>query len=496
MIEPTVWYIKDAEYTTKIKMFLEKNINGIYLLNTTNPEKFDFLEKYVYEIALFHFKRLNIQYCNKTHYIEFFIKCSSNSGFIKRANNKSIMSCLTYLNDCESPIMITNTNNENYKYKIFQDDRNIILSIPQSCKHISFDFLKGDELLHLFYKKNEVTTVPYILCINLYDIMPKIGFYNNINNTLINEIQKIEDITIEKSVVDKLSLNYNERETHEFYEELLYSNNITDENYIRLLEPIKNKDVLHPFSFSSKDPAKQVVMNDKSDTDCAFSMRNDVKDMFISLKPYDNKLLGNAVNDIGNDIDTIMDPSNNILFNRFVQRFKYNKIYTPDICNWIISETENHASSNKGWTTSRHERYPTTDIPVGDIKSILQFVLTSFYGTILPKIEKSYCLDDTIMIDINDLFIVKYHEKAQNNLELHKDGSLLSFNILLSDTKEFDGGGTYFEDGITEFLEQGDLLVHCGKTNHSGLSITRGRRYVLVAFLNIIKKDFSDINKE
>ena len=70
-------------------------------------------------------------------------------------------------------------------------------------------------------------------------------------------------------------------------------------------------------------------------------------------------------------------------------------------------------------------------------------------------------------------------------MEIHTDNSEISVNILLSDPSEFEGGGTYFDDGIVTFLEKGDALIHCGKTKHSGLEITKGRRYILVAFIHI-----------
>lgn len=70
-------------------------------------------------------------------------------------------------------------------------------------------------------------------------------------------------------------------------------------------------------------------------------------------------------------------------------------------------------------------------------------------------------------------------------LELHKDGSFLSFNILLSHPDDFEGGGTYFDDGLTMTPEQGGLTIHSSKIKHSGLPITKGIRYLLVGFVNI-----------
>ena len=91
----------------------------------------------------------------------------------------------------------------------------------------------------------------------------------------------------------------------------------------------------------------------------------------------------------------------------------------------------------------------------------------------------------SMTINIQDLFVVKYKDNDQNHLDMHHDGSFLSFNILLSDTQEFEGGGTYFDDGLTGHLEQGDILIHSSRIKHAGLPITKGTRYLLVGFLNI-----------
>jgi predicted 2-oxoglutarate/Fe(II)-dependent dioxygenase YbiX len=74
----------------------------------------------------------------------------------------------------------------------------------------------------------------------------------------------------------------------------------------------------------------------------------------------------------------------------------------------------------------------------------------------------------------------------QNELELHKDGSFLSVNILLSNPSDFEGGGTFFNDNTISSLEQGDVLVHSGNVMHSGVKIQKGTRYILVAFVSII----------
>ena len=82
----------------------------------------------------------------------------------------------------------------------------------------------------------------------------------------------------------------------------------------------------------------------------------------------------------------------------------------------------------------------------------------------------------------------------QRGLKLHKDGSLFSFNILLSSPSDFDGGGTFFtlpgwpkDHGHTVSIPRGAALVHSGSRTHGGRDITRGTRDLLVGFMGLPK---------
>ena len=60
-------------------------------------------------------------------------------------------------------------------------------------------------------------------------------------------------------------------------------------------------------------------------------------------------------------------------------------------------------------------------------------------------------------------------------------------SILLNDN--FEGGGSIFHDGITEYNSVGSGIVHCGMLDHGGKEITKGERYILVCFSDIIIKN-------
>lgn len=121
--------------------------------------------------------------------------------------------------------------------------------------------------------------------------------------------------------------------------------------------------------------------------------------------------------------------------------------------------------------------------------------------------------------DTNDRYDA---DGGQTELKPHRDGSVVSFNIALNPSSEFDGGGTYFaglqdalrieqvrdgsvfylrrECGTVPFLYmrasephthahlntikiQGHVVSHASNVLHGGHPITRGKRYILVGAL-------------
>ena len=149
-----------------------------YLLNTTKKE-LNLLEKYVYDIAMFHFKRLNIEYNSDANYIEFWFKNKVTlksyhfdcDEYERKTNNKYIyplLSNVIYLNDSIYPTIITNIDLEKYKYKEFNNEKNITIIFPKKNKHISFDGTNRHGVSAIF-EENKKDDPRYILAINLWN---------------------------------------------------------------------------------------------------------------------------------------------------------------------------------------------------------------------------------------------------------------------------------------------------------------------------------------
>jgi predicted 2-oxoglutarate/Fe(II)-dependent dioxygenase YbiX len=109
---------------------------------------------------------------------------------------------------------------------------------------------------------------------------------------------------------------------------------------------------------------------------------------------------------------------------------------------------------------------------------------------IFPTLAAYYGFDPS-ELHYMDLFLVRYDADssgAQRALRAHRDRSLLSFNILLSEPSDFDGGGTSFDVLGGEVVHPshiGDLTIHPGKARHSGVAVSRGVRHVIVGFVGV-----------
>lgn len=160
-------------------------------------------------------------------------------------------------------------------------------------------------------------------------------------------------------------------------------------------------------------------------------------------------------------------------------------------CGFILTAVRRAASARGGWDTSRHGRYPTTDMPLCDLGPAVEtLVREAVFTHILRRFSDTYCGIGSLpeQLHFRDLFVVRYatSEGAQRDLAMHQDGSTFSFNLLLSSRSAFEGGGTIFEPGGYVLTpEQGSALVHSGDIHHGGREITSGERLLLVGFIGV-----------
>ena len=116
--------------------------------------------------------------------------------------------------------------------------------------------------------------------------------------------------------------------------------------------------------------------------------------------------------------------------------------------------------------------YPTTDLPLSEVPSVEPLLRSAVFRRVLRPLA-SYYLPPPFLpehLEFREAFFVKYSAAAggQRALNVHTDGSVFSFNLLLNSPDDFEGGGTFFEPS--------SQVVHTHTHTHtSDLPLTRTR---------------------
>jgi hypothetical protein len=150
-----------------------------------------------------------------------------------------------------------------------------------------------------------------------------------------------------------------------------------------------------------------------------------------------------------------------------------------------------------GWQKLRHESVPTTDLNLVTDPFTYpdqQWVRHLCDVRIAPVLSRLYGIPIR-SIQAQDIFVVRYDANStRHKLKQHTDDGDISFTIYLN--SEFTGGGTQFWNRFTNepfHLLQSNVAGHLSTFNaaleHEGYPTTRGRRIILVGFLNVVQYD-------
>jgi len=452
------WKVDCKQNNREFILYINNNqeLKDHHLLDSTKYE-YTLFEKYIYDTAKFHLNRLNIDNIDD-YYVEFwcnskydtndeniYIDCDSK---LKTSRNYyfPLLSCIAYFNDNTNiPTLISNIDLDTYKYKEFDKQNSIILSLPKTNKQITFDgrLYHGNVLIN----EHDYITELYTLYINLWNKKPSnIEYYMPKYDTKLSNKPNIgPTLEIDKCICNiKISediINYN------FFNNLLYD---------------KHPDVCYRFNELIKD-----YLND--------SIFHFEVDKSIKIKTYKLKINSD---DIANDIDEIINERDTIKYNRFLQRFTFNNLYSYDLSSYIINEYELYIKA--------HPKNPIYSAQVNNIPSIFGIIKTTIDNTIFDNITNSYnlkCYSNNIFLDVIDLYIVKYKYDEHKSLKMHHNIGFFTFSILLNN--DFTGGGIHFDDGLTVNLNRGDMLIHNSNIKHSVLPITNGQCYILVGIIKL-----------
>lgn len=227
-------------------------------------------------------------------------------------------------------------------------------------------------------------------------------------------------------------------------------------------------------------------------------------------------------------IPSFLTDGNDASYPSLLHKIHVLPILTADETSHLLDLARTYATENQCWDqqdSSRHVSYNTVDFAIeesDDISSYLGKDGIQFQDRIFGALSDAYGIDADDFSFL-DLFCASYEaandeedgadefEEERNTmdrLEFHRDGSLLSFTVLLSSPDDFEGGGTIF-DALRDVVIEGDdsiiqspgsikppkagyATLHSGKLLHGGHVVTQGQRVVLVGFVDVDERNVKE----
>lgn len=148
-----------------------------------------------------------------------------------------------------------------------------------------------------------------------------------------------------------------------------------------------------------------------------------------------------------------------------------------------LLEAARVTAEREGWGAATHKKYGTKDVKIRDLSSTAaQKIFQDKLAEPLIDAIGEYFELPKGDVSVDDAFIVRYATDSQRGLAFHRDGSIVSAIISLSNERDYVGGGTQFMDGSVYRPSQGGGILFGGQRLHGGVDITRGARYICTIF--------------
>jgi len=149
----------------------------------------------------------------------------------------------------------------------------------------------------------------------------------------------------------------------------------------------------------------------------------------------------------------------------------------------VLCDAARVTAERNGWGANSHTDHATKDVKIRNLISsaAISIFEKKVADPMMEAIAEHYQVPRKLL-RVEDAFIVRYAMDSQTSLGYHRDGSLVSSIVTLSNPGDFVGGGTAFRDGSLYKPEQGSGIVFAGQRLHCGREITKGARYILTIF--------------
>lgn len=308
--------LQNADIINNFINFLSNN--GIFHFDF-NREYNSFLEFFLKNIILFHIQRLNLKHdevyanvwgevneYNNTYLHMHFDHCDYEKIIEGTENKKPIMSCVTFFNENDSPLIITEITKEMVRDNNYlnYDNNKLYIEFPQTLKHISFDggtYMHGESYMNVQEKCNlrkkiviaiwkkedkpkhlvtfDMVLFKYYLWTQLRETIEKINFENKIKEIMFFKKTSKQIIIKDSKIINKT-----------FFDKLVKKEKYTCEKLLPLIKD--HRENFDSFVLDFKD---QIILNEQTPNEF---FENGIEFWDCDINNIDNDILNTLNNNL------------------------------------------------------------------------------------------------------------------------------------------------------------------------------------------------------
>ena len=490
---------------------LAKKDAPAYILNNYKLN-FNLIEKYVYDIVNFHLNRMKILFDTNIS-VEFWFKSRKVYGSNihtdsddfdvdnKKLSKKPFLSCLTYFDNNNDPTIITNIDNNAYKFKNLTDNT-LCFSFPTRMKHIVFN---GGKYYHcegsVFDNNDDVERCVLVIDVWYNHIPVKLEYYDSKKHSYnrhkystytANDIFKRDHCILhfnnENQNIKKIEVGDDILNTN-IFEEILYKK---DNQVFKKFENVFNQQDLYNNNviilYKNTKP-----LSKKSNPNVLSSMKFDTdvfnNEKILELHRNIDRDVSKETSNVNEDIvkNSLLNVSKLIKLNKSLNlnRHIVEKFLHSNICHMIIQEINDYIYKKNEWDTiaMNHEKIPI--INIDKLPKTLNYIINNVFDLYSKSIKNKFLFLEEKKINFKEIFVTKYCELSKNFNFYNSTTSITSY-IFLNNTNLLVGSGRDInKDDDIIVTNDGNMLMHISDSDSNIIKCINGTGYFIIFYIEL-----------
>jgi hypothetical protein len=488
---------------------LSNKYAAVYLLNH-NKNEFNLIEKYVYDIIKFHLNRMNIRF--DTNIVGGFsfksrkiYGLTTTSGDLsvnnKKLSKKPFLSCLTYFDNNNDPTIITNIDNDSYKFKNLTDNT-LCFSFPTRMKHIVFN---GGKYYHcegnVFDNSEQDERCILVIDIWYNHIPVNLEYYDSKkhSNYTARDIFKRDDYILhfnnENQNIKKIEVTDDILNSN-IFEEILYKK---DAQVFNKFKNIFNKQdlynnntiILYKNNKSVKCNNPHQVSSMKFDTEL-FTKNDNVQISNENLCKFDSNIKRHdsleppIINkdDVQNSVLNVSNPiklNNSFNLNRHIVE-KFLDFHT---CGFIIQEITDYIYKKNEWNIIYMNNEKISIIDIDKLPKTLNYIINNIFDLYSKSIKDNFLFLKEKKINFKEIFVTKYCDFS-NSFNFYNSTTTITSYIFLNNTNLLVGSGKNInKDDDIIVANEGNMLMHISDSDSNIIKHISDDGYFIVFYIEL-----------